>query len=529
MAEISDNAPLATRGPVARAALIIALGNVLSRVLGFARDSTITHFFGTGGPVSAFGAALRVPQMVYDLLVGGLISAALVPVFSEYATEERREELWRVASIFFSLAATALAVAVVIIEAGAPWIIALMGGGFEAEYQELAVTYLRWMAPTLFFLGLAGATTGLLYALKRFTFPAFATAVFNAGIVLVVLAAEGSLGVTSAALGVLLGSILQLAFQVPGLRDGRLRPTLRFNHPVVRRLVRLYIPVAFGVIVGMVYTTVDTRLASGTDPHTITWMRNATNFIQMALGLIAAAVSMAVLPSLSRADAAKDDSSYQSTLGLGLRLILTLVLPATAGLFALGRPLVALLFEHGEFTATDTTMVTCALYLYLISLPFAAVDQLLIYAFYGRKDTLRPNLVQAYAVAIYLLFALILVGQWGMLGLVLATSALWIWHALLMLLLLRRYIGWPRGQRIGATLVRALIASAAMGLAAWATAHFVGQAVGTTGLTGRLLVVGAAVAVAVGVYAGLAVALRLEEVRVVWEALRRRLGATRGD
>jgi putative peptidoglycan lipid II flippase len=253
-------------------------------------------------------------------------------------------------------------------------------------------------------------------------------------------------------------------------------------------------------------------------------MVNATTFVQTALGLIAAAISIAVLPALSRADAEKDEAGYQATLGLGLRLILTLVIPATVGLLALGRPLVALLYEGGAFTAHDTTMVTWALYLYLISLPFAAVDQLFIFAFYARKDTLRPNLVQALSVGVYFLFAFPLVGRWGIFALVLATSALWTWHALWMALLLRRYIGWPRGQRIGSTLLRATAAALGMGLASWGTARLLEQWLGTAGLGARALVAGGGAAVGLAVYAGLAVALRLEEVRAVWEALRRRLG-----
>jgi putative peptidoglycan lipid II flippase len=188
---------------------------------------------------------------------------------------------------------------------------------------------------------------------------------------------------------------------------------------------------------------------------------------------------------------------------------------------------VALLYEHGAFTPHDTTMVTWALYLYLIGLPFAAVDQLLIFAFYARKNTLVPNLVGVYVVGIYLLFALPFVGKWGMFALVIANSAQWTWHALLMLLLLRKQAGWPRGQRIGATLARALLASAVMGLAAWATAALLGRFLSGSGLGSRLASTAGAVAVGAAVYLGLAVVLRLEEVRVFWDALRSKIAGGR--
>jgi putative peptidoglycan lipid II flippase len=402
-----------------------------------------------------------------------------------------------------------------------------MGGGLSPELQQIATLLLRLTAPALLFLGLTGAITGLLYALRRFTYPAFATAIFNASIVLAVLVAHRHLNIASAAGGILVGSILQLGLQLPGLRDVHLRPMWNLRHPILRRILRLYLPVLFGITVGIVGQGIDRRLASGTGDGSIGWMRNATTLIQTALGLIAVAVSTAVLPALSRASERQDDDAFQDTLGLGLRLILTLVIPATAGLYALGRPIVTLLFEHGAFSPQETTIVTWALYLYLIGLPFAAVDQLLIFAFYARKDTLRPNLVGAYAIGIYLLFALPFVKPWGMFALVIANSAQWTWHTLLMLLLLRRQVGWPKGQRIGITLLRSLAAAGLMGLIAWAIDHFLARTLGGTGLIGRAVPIGAALAAAITVYLGLAVLLRLEEVRVAWEALRARLGGNR--
>lgn len=513
-----------SRGAVARTAGLLGMGNVASRLLGLLRDTAIYYFFGASGAVSAFRTAWRVPQFLYDLLIGGQLSAALVPVLSDYTPEERRHELWRIASIFLSLATAALAIVVLLIEVGAPWIIALIGGGFPLELQQLAARLLRLIAPALLFMGLSGAVTGLLYSLKRFLYPSIAAALLNGGIILVVVVAAGRIGIVSVALGVALGALLQLVVQLPGLRGARLRPALDLSHPALRKILRLYLPVVLGVVIGMVGTIIDRRLASGTGESSIAWMDGATTLIQTPLGLIAAAVALAVLPSLSRADTEGDEARYQAALGLGLRLILTLVVPATVGLLALGRPVVALLFEHGRFTSHDTTMVTWALGLYLIGLPFAAVDQLLIFAFYARKNTLLPNLVQVYAIAIYLLFALPFVRPWGMFSLVIANSAQWTWHTLLMLLLLRRRMGWPRGQRIGATLLRSTLAASVTGVAAWGTARLVGQAVGLVSLPGRLITVAAGMAVAIGVYLGLAALLRLEEVHVAWKALRARLG-----
>ncbi|MGC8872906.1 MAG: murein biosynthesis integral membrane protein MurJ [Chloroflexia bacterium] len=511
-----------SRGPVARAAGLLGAGNMISRLLGLAREMAIAYFFGASGAASIFTLAQLVPNFLYDLLIGGQLSAALVPVLSEYAVARRKDEFWRLASIVLTFAATLLAGVVLLVDLFAPWVIRLTGGGLPDPLQRQAAALLRLMMPALLFLGLSGALTGILYALRRFFFPALATSVLNAGVIVTIFLTARRLGIAGAALGVVFGALLQVLVQIPGLREAHLRPCLDLSHPGLRKILALYGPVVLGVVIGMVGSVIDRRLASGTGEHSIAWMRYATTLIQTPLGLVAAAVSLAVLPGLSRADSAGDRERYEAMLGLGLRLILTLVIPASAGLLALGRPIVALIFERGEFTAYDTEIVTRALHLYLIGLPFAAIDQVLIFAFYARKNTLLPNLVQAYAIGIYLLFALPFVGKWGFLALVIANSAQWTWHAILMALLLWRQIGWPREQRIGQTFWRASVASGVMAVLAWGSARCLTSVLGAQGLRAQLIVVGAGVAIAVLTYAGMATLLRLEEIVVLWQTLVRR-------
>lgn len=514
--------PEGGRGRVARAAGLLSAGNLVSRLLGLAREMAIAYFFGATGQASIFALAQLVPNFLYDLLIGGQLSAALVPVLSEYTARERKDEFWRLSSIVLTLAAAVLAGVAGLVEIVAPWVIRLTGGGLPEPLQRQAVVLLRLMMPALIFLGLSGALTGILYALRRFLFPALATSILNAGVILAILLTARRFGIAGAAFGVVLGALLQVLVQLPGLREARLRPCFHLKHPALRKILSLYAPVVLGVVIGMVGSVIDRRLASGTGEHSIAWMRYATTLIQTPLGLVAAAVSLAVLPGLSRADSTGDRGTYEATLGLGIRLILTLVIPACAGLLALGRPIVALIFERGEFTAYDTEIVTRALNLYLIGLPFAALDQVLIFAFYARKNTLLPNLVQAYVIGIYLLFALPFVRSWGLYALVIANSAQWTWHTAMMLLLLRRQIGWPAHQRIAQTAWRAAVASAVMATVAWLCARGLGSVLDPGGLGARTAVVLGSVAAGALTYAAMAMLLRLEEVVVLWQSLMRR-------
>ena len=499
-------------GEIAQAAVIVALGNVSSRCLGLIRETVISHLFGATGMVSAFRVASIVPTMIYDLLVGGMISAALVPVFSDYVTSMRRDELWRLASALFTLVAVALSVAVLILEVAAPGVSRLLGGGFDSALLSETTRLMRLIMPALLFLGLAGAATGLLYAEKRFVYPAFGASVFNAGIVLTALFLGNRVGIASLSLGVLLGSVLQLGIQLRGLRGLRFSFSLDLGHPGLRRMGSLYLPVALGLIVSQVGIAIDRNLASRTGEQSIAWMQNATTLIQFPLGLVAVAVSTAVLPSLSRLASSADMARFRRTLGMGLRVVMLLIMPATAGLLVLATPVIALIFEHGAFEPYDTVRTAQALRLYLIGLPFAAVDQLLIFAFYARKDTRTPVLVGVLGVLTYLIVALTLITPLGMLGLVVANSVQLSVHALAMLYLSHRYFDGLRGQRLGATAVKVIVASAVTGVAVLLGTPWLAGWADLFATWGELLIVLAGGLLGLLIYGVMAWMLRVEDV-----------------
>ncbi len=234
-----------TRG-LARNASILALGNVTSRVLGLVREMVKAKLFGSGPSVDALTLIITIINQVYDLVTGGIVNSALVPVFNEYTAEERREELWRLASVMLTLATVAVSSLVLAIVWFAPQVVsvfALLGGGKNEADMNLAVGLLRLASPAVIFLSLSGIITSLLYALRRFTLPAFTSAVYNATMVVVALVLWKLLGVAAMALGALVGAVGQIALQLPALRHTRLRPTLNWRHAGLRRIFRLYLPI----------------------------------------------------------------------------------------------------------------------------------------------------------------------------------------------------------------------------------------------------------------------------------------------
>lgn len=458
---------------IARAATIIAFGNVASRLLGLVRDTTKSYYFGATGLVSAFNIAAKVPMWFYDLLAGGMVSSALVPVFSEYARPEKRAELWQIVSFLLTITVIGLSVFTLLGELLAPQIAVLLGGGLSEETLALTVSLLRITLPAMLFLNLAGILAGLLYALKRFALPAFNAAIFNLGIVVVTVLFARPFGVTAMAVGLLLGAILQVALLLPGLRNSRLRFLFDWQHPAVRRIARLYLPIVLGLLVDMVSRAISYRLASSTGDQSIAWMDYATTLMQFPLGLTSTAIAVAILPTLARQATdpdprvAKDD--FLSTLAQGLKLVIVLIIPATVGLFLLARPIVELIFEHGDFVARDTTMVTLVLRYYLLGLVAAAIDLPLVNAFYARQDAWTPAMVGLVGVFIYLGAALApsLFRSMRLTDLIAANAIQLIYHALIMWTLLRRRMGDLRGQRLGETVGKAAFGSALMFASAW--------------------------------------------------------------
>lgn len=506
---------------IATAAALIALGNIASRVVGQLRESVTADLFGAGIDASAYALASRVPTTLYDFIVGGLVSAALVPVFSELA-EKDEDELGVVAGSVFSAAALLTVVVAAVAWLFAPAIGTLMTlTAGPSPVRDTTTTLIRWMLPATVLMAGSGLITGLLQARRSFLLPAFATAAFNVGIISGAWALSGAIGVRSLAVGMVLGAGMQVLLQLPGLRGTRLRAGLRLGHPAVRRIGRLYVPVLIGLGFGLVGTSVDAALASGIAPDAPAVMRYATTLVQLSLGIIATAVSLAVLPTLARqgTDAA-DLDDYRRTLTLGLKVVLLLILPVTAALAALARPIVVLLFQHGEFTRVNTATTTRALLFYLPSLVAAAVDQPLIFAFYARKNTLLPNLVNGAAILTYLLVAFGTVRLLGLYGLILANGLQWTIHALLMLWFAHRRLNALRGQALGTAFGKGLIASVAAGALGYGAVALLPSPEGKLAALSAIALGGTVIAFAYGAFVWM---LRMDALDLLVLGVRRRL------
>lgn len=538
-----------TNARLASATGILALGNIASRVLGLIREKSFAYLFGATASMDAFQIAVIIPKTFYDLLIGGHVNGAIVPVLSEIVTLKGRDEFWKVVNILVTLLTLLVTGLILLIYLFAPQIIHLTASGYDSEIQDFAIQLLRITAPALLFLSLFAVLSGALYALKNFKWAALAGAMFNASIVLgtFLLAPPQSYGVPleanllmplrltrpeyavqAAAIGWFIGAIAQLALQIPGIDFKKIRISFDWRHPALKSIALLYAPVMFSLLMDtLVIRFFSYRLASESGVSgAISYMNYATTLIQFPQGLVATAISLAILPTLAaQAVLVRGEGMrpFRDTLGLGLRLTTTLIIPATIGLYILAQPIIMLLFEGGQFTAANTAITSHALSLYLIGLPFAAIDLLLVYAFYARKDTLTPALIGVFSHLVYMGTVVLTLEHFSFYSLMIADSVKHIVHTLLSVVLLRRHIEGFGDQHLLSNAFKTLFAASAMGLVGFYILPYCIAWLGMANNLHQMLVLVLAGSIMGFVYLSLASLLRIQELAWLYGLLRKRL------
>ena len=442
----SSASPHQERAQVVEAAGVIGLATLLSRILGFARDMVLARLFGAGLAADAFFVAYRIPNLLRELFAEGSMSAAFIPVFSEYLTKRTKRDAWELASAAFTTLLTVLTGVCLLGILAAPWIVKLIAPGFSDNPEREALTTMltRIMFPYLLCIGLAALAMGVLNSVRSFAAPAFSPVLFNIAIIasaflLAPLFAEPILAV---AFGVVVGGFAQFLSQMPALRRAELLFGWRFDfaHEGVRRIGWLMAPALIGLSVTQINILVSTILASYF-PGGPTYLFYGMRLIHFPLGIFGVALATALLPSLSTQAAKGELDALRGTLGFGLRLIFFIIVPAMVGLILLRVPIVHLFFEHGRFTAADTQGTAAAVLAYAVGLWAFAGVRIVVSAFYSLQDTRTPVLVAAVALAANIALSLLLMGSLRHAGLALATALSAILNMAVLLVFLARQLG----------------------------------------------------------------------------------------
>jgi len=532
--EAMEIAPPNRQGHIVRSAALVSIGNLGSSLLGMVRQIVVVTTLGAN-VAGSFNAAIVPINNFYQLLVNGSTDGALVPVFNDYAAPERREEMRRVVFTVVNLILLiALVASIAYVFIAPAFINTLISGSPQAD-RTLTLQYSQIIFFSLVVLGPFAVLLAALFALKEFGWPAFATAAYHIGIIVGAVAAyfigiRTPLGIWALPIGLLIGAAGQIVLLLPGIRNQRLtyRFVLDLKHPALQRIIKLYWPIAISYVFSMALVFLELYLQSRTPNGlaAVTAMVTATTLIQFPVGLVAQALSVAVLPTLSEHAREGNDTRFKETILLGFRLGFLLMVPAMIGLLVLRIPIIYLLFAHHSYHTGDANLTALALQNYAYQLPFVALDQLLIAAFYARKNTKTPVIIGVVSIAFYLSVALPFYSTIGVPALAFANTVQNSSHAIILLILLRITIGSLGIRKTIPTILKICLAAGLMGLAAWvvlqAFAHIAFFSLNH--LIGQLLTVLIAGGVAVVVYVGAILLFKVEEINLLQGVVMKKLG-----
>jgi putative peptidoglycan lipid II flippase len=474
----------AHRRRLVSSAAIFSSATALSRVLGLLREIVARRYFGVEGGINAFTVAYQIPNLVRALVADFAFTSAFVPVFSELLVKGERRRAWAVASSLFWILLLGLGGLTALCVLLAPVIVAPFG--VPPGDRDLAVTLTRILFPIVVLLGLSGVFVGLLNSYERFAIPALTPVAWNLAIILGLVLGVPRADSTDGKLYVYAGSILvatviQVLLPLPWLRglDGRLRVAIDWRDPAVKRVFVLMVPVTLGLGLINFNAVVDTLFASRLiDPSIAPAAIDAAFRIYMLpQGIFSVAVATVLFPALSRLAAAGDLPAFRHTVGVGLRQIGFLLIPASAAFAALAEPIVRLTYQRGAFTPSQTEVVADCLAAFSLGLAFNGAMLMLNRSFFSLQSPWLPTAVALGNLGLNAALDAVFysVGVWGI---PLSTSLVNIAGSAALAVLLRRQIGNVEARETVRAATRVLIASGALAVIAHAVWSALDSALG---------------------------------------------------
>ncbi|MDX1519124.1 MAG: murein biosynthesis integral membrane protein MurJ, partial [Gammaproteobacteria bacterium] len=347
---------------------------LLSRIFGLIRDVVIATLFGARDHTDAFFIAFKIPNYFRRLFAEGGFSQAFVPVLTEVKTTQDQERVKELVDHVAGTLATVLFLITLLGILAAPVLMIIFASGFttvEGKF-ELAVDMLRITFPYLLFISLTAMAGGVLNTYQRFTVPAFTPVLLNFSLIACALwlAPQLERPVMALAWGVFIAGIVQLLFQLPFLLKLKLipRPRLDWGHSGVRKIIRLMVPTLFAGSVAQINIMIDMMIASWLVSGSISWLYYSDRLMEFPLGVFGVAIATVILPNLSEKHAGKSPQQFSATLDWALRWVLVIGVPAALGLILLAKPMIATIFQYGEFTADDVVMAGRSLVAYAVGL-----------------------------------------------------------------------------------------------------------------------------------------------------------------
>jgi len=500
---------------------------LITQIIGLLRNVVISDAFGTSAALDSFYAANRVTELLFNLVAGGVLGSAFIPAFTGLLAHHQRERAWKLASAVANLLLILLILISLLAAVFAPQIVRyglyVLAPGQNSGQEDLSISLLRLMMPTVVIFGLSGLAMGILNAHQKFWLAAIAPAMYSLGQIAGVLFLSQSLGILRLAYGVLAGSGLFFLVLLPDLLrlQGKYHPSFDLGMPEVRQVMRLMGPRILGAAVVQINFIVNIMIALGLPNGSVSAITYAFTLMLMPQAAIAQSIAVAAMPTFSAQAAQGKLDDMRASLASSLRSVLLLAVPASLGLILLRTPLVRLLYEHNEFTPRSTEMVAWALLWYAAGLVGHCLLEVIVRAYYALQDTRTPVVVGVVAMSLNIAFSFVLsrwfsqIGWMPHGGLALANSLATALEMTALLILLRRKLGGLQGRSILSGLGLAMVSGLGMstGLLVWSRA--------SVGLPSFAVTLGGVI-LGGGIYLLGMLVLRVPEMRQLLDILRRR-------
>ena len=495
---------------ITSAAIILGAASLFSRLLGVLRDRVLAGQFGAGGELDAYYAAFRVPDLVFNLIIVGALAAGFIPVFSGYLNDKKKA--WELVNVVLNIMSLVIIGVSVLFGLLAPWLAKIVAPGFSPQHLALTANLTRVMFISSIFLGVSGIFGSVLQSFRRFFIYSLAPILYNIGIIFDALFFTKSFGVMGLAWGVALGAGLHMAIQIIATADlgYRWRPVLDLNHKGLRQIFSLMLPRTMGLIIAQINFFIITIIGSSLASGSIAVFNFANNIQSFPLGLFGVSFAIAVFPTLT--ELVPKRKQFIDALSLAVRQILFLIIPSSILLIVLRAQVVRIILGSGRFDWEDTVLTLETLSFFAVSLFAQSLNLVLARAFYAHHDSKTPFYSGLVAVATNIILAVMLVDQFGVIGLALAFSLSTIFDFFLMTLLLHHKLGKLDGQRIISSITKILVASFMLGLSAWAAKIYLGQIFGTDTFVSVMLQGIGACLIGSAVYLGTGWLLHSEEL-----------------
>ena len=506
---------------IASAAFIIGAASLISRVLGVFRDRVLAGEFGAGIELDMYYAAFRIPDLVFNLVVLGAVSAGFIPVFTQYLKSEQKA--WELVNVLLN----AMILALIIISGGlillAPWLVKIIAPGFSPAQLAVTAQLTAIMFLSPIFLGISAILGGVLQSYKRFFVNSLAPILYNVGIILGALFFVPLNGIYGLAWGVVLGAVLHMAIQIlPLLNLGyKYRLKIDLYHKGFLRILKMTLPRILSLVISQINLLVVTIIGSTLAIGSITIFNLANNLQSLPLGVFGVSFAIAAFPSL--AELADRKKKFLHTLSAIVRQILFLIIPASALLIILRAQIVRVVLGTGKFDWQDTVLTLETLSLFAFSLFAQALILLFIRAFYALEDAKTPFYIGLVTAFANIVMAIMLVEKFSVAGLALAFSLSSILNFILLILAFHYRLGQIDGTKIVFSAGKILVDTFMLALVAQAAKYLIEPFVGTQTFVGIAIQTGLAAGLGLAAYLLISRLLNSEELNYFTDSFRKKL------